>query len=166
MRHVFYRKEKVAVSFETNERGVFLRFAPPQGRRFDWKKSTPFALSPDECGGMIHVLKTGRGEFRAYHQPPDRPESDAKVLSLRADTQDRSKPTRYFLSLSFPNRKGRDNGFTLSLSEGDGEVLRLFLEESLKMLFSTQGRRRREGDDPSEDLNLSPHRQDEDENPF
>jgi len=163
LRHTIFRKEKVAVNFETNERGVFLRFAPPQGRRFDWKRSVSFALSPDECGGIIHVLKTGRGEFRAYHQPPDRPESDAKVLSLRADNSDRSRPTRFFLSLTFPNRKGRNDGFILSLSEGDGEVIRLFLEESLKLLFTQRQRRR---DNPSEDLNLSPHNRDEDENPF
>jgi len=164
LRHTVFRKEKVAVRFETNERGVFLRFAPPQGRRFDWQKSISFALSPDECGGIIRVLRTGKGEFRAYHQPPDRPESDAKVLSLRVDNSDRSKPPRFFLSLSFPNRKGRGDGFILSLSEGDGEVIRLFLEESLKILFSTRRQRRR--DDPSEDINLTPHNQDEDENPF
>lgn len=159
-RHTFYRKGKVALDVQVDNRGVILRFAPPRDEtKFNWDAAVPFALSVDECGELYHCLSHGL-EFRAYHQPPGREIEDAKVLSCQPS---RGQKSGFSLSLFFPNSKKNKEGFSIFLTPGEAHVICVLLDEGIRMGSQRQQNRR---NGPRGGISPSQNENEPDENPF
>lgn len=124
--------------FNNEQQNLYLSFIPQKGEKnFDYQSRINAKLNQSDLGEMLVVLRGRRagmgkeqdGKFSGlFHRSGNG--KDNSVIQL---TQIENRPGYYFgLSVS---RDGNQTRYTIGLSEGESEQMRVFLESVLTEMF-------------------------------
>ena len=110
------------------EGAILIEGAPTSGKNtYDWSKKVSFALSPDDIGKFISMIKTGGEIFHVYNEKN-------KKLNLRVGNDDKEGNPTWMFSLNEGAGETTKN-IVLPISVHEMVVLRNLLEAAIPAIL-------------------------------
>lgn len=126
-----------AIGMDLNvEKGaVFLEITKQMGeKRFDWDNKITMKLSVSDMGDFLAVLKGKKDSIRLFHEPS---KGEYKVAKEVMNTIAELSKGRYGYALRVSQQaKSRElKAVQISISDDEGEVLRVLLERAVERIY-------------------------------